>query len=63
MISLRMCRHVHEADSDVTGRSGDNSQQDVGETRTAQSALQGNVHVPGPGNPTARSDADGFRIL
>ena len=56
-------RYVHQADADVAERTRDHAQQDVGETRTAEPALQGDVHVPGGGKPAARSHADGVRVL
>ena len=57
------CRYVHEADAHVTERDGDNSQQDFGETRTAEPAVQGDVHVPVAGEPTTRRHSHGFRLL
>jgi len=58
-----VCRHVRQADADVAERPGDDAQQDVGEARTAEPALQGDVHVPGRRGAAARSHADGLRLL
>ena len=55
-------RYVRQAYLDVTKRSGDSAKQDVNTTRTAQSTLQGNVHVPSRAFPAARRHPDGLSL-
>ena len=54
-------RHVGEVDADVVVRQGDSAQQDDRSSRSAEPAVQGDVHVPSAARPAGRRHAHGRR--
>ena len=55
-------RYLRQAYFDVTKRPGDSAKQNVNTTRTAQSALQGNLHVPRRAVPASWRHPDGLSL-
>ena len=57
-----VCRHVHQTEPDERVRRGGSAVQDVRAARSAQPALQGDVHAAGGAVPAGGGHPHGLRL-